>query len=429
MDVRRDLVEGLLQAVFVVEKARSGVLRGWGGDFANEAEGATKRTDRLERLLRDMSISVPVPGIQDGHTAWLRALCGQTPTSVALGAALLQRFGAWPDVYAEPYLGNDFDEFRTLGEAELRLPTTDERLTQESAFLPAPETPDGRRYAILTDVHIGADGADELARLAVADINASGVEFVVLPGDITDDGEPEQFALAKQILDGLEVPYHAVLGNHDAVQRSTRAENGALLFADAFGRPSRDTLVRCGDVQIAIVDSSDPTACPFPDWDLSSGGFRDDAAGVWSGALEPGQASALASQLDPSMPVLLILHHELQPFPGFPPVSFGLRQTDSDELLSALSGHRLAGIVAGHTHRSAALHVGPSEDVPQLELPALKDWPYCWTLVTITDDAIHVTPRQIADRDAVWERSRNLYPIYRNHALGPLTSLDHRFEL
>lgn len=428
-EARWDLVEGLLQSMLVLESSRARLLAAWAGEFSGDADNAAKRADRLLRLVREMQIDLPAPAIVDGFADSLRTVCGAAPADVHLGAAFLARLGAWPDTYAGPYLADDAEEFAALGRAELRFPAPARTLTEDEAVLASGEPLDRPRFAILTDIHVGNARAEPLARRAVADINQAGVDFVVVPGDITDDGEPEQFALAKQILDELDAPVHVVLGNHDTVRRSTRAECGAELFADAFGYPPRDVVLRCGELQVALVDTSDPTACPFPDWDLAGGGFRDDSAGVWSGALREGQPAALADSLDPARPTLLVQHHELQPFTGFLPISFGLRGPDSDALLGALSEHRIVGVVAGHTHRSAATHVGPREDVPQLEVPAIKDWPFCWALVSVSEDAVVVSTRQIDDRGLVWHHAEELPPIIVNFMLGPQASLEHRFDL
>src|SRR5207244_1792502 len=118
------------------------------------------------------------------------------------------------------------------------------------------------------------------------------------PGDITDDGEPEQFTSIKQILDGLMCPVYVVLGNHDAVQRSTREPFGDKFFSEAFGFAPVDQVIEFAGMQIALVDSTDPTPSPFPDWDIATGQIGGVAAGVDSGALRPGQADALAERLD-----------------------------------------------------------------------------------------------------------------------------------
>lgn len=90
----------------------------------------------------------------------------------------------------------------------------------------------GLRFAWLTDTHVGADrGADDL-RASVADINAiPGLSFVLVTGDVTEMGSYENLRLAKDILDGLRIPYHIIPGNHD----TKWSESGGSDFARLWG--------------------------------------------------------------------------------------------------------------------------------------------------------------------------------------------------
>jgi predicted phosphodiesterase len=423
---RADLVRGLLQSCYVIEHARCGVQSKWGGDFDRDAASTLQRAKRLGELLDELKIRRPDEVIE-GHTAWFESLCGSRPDEVPLGAAVIHQFGKWADVFAGPHLGDDLADFHALGQQHTRVETELRAMTEDEAFLPANDLPDGKRFAILTDMHVGSKYRDVLARSAVAEINEIGPDFVVVPGDFTEDGEPEQFALAKEILDGLSCPYYVVLGNHDAVQRSSREPRGEEFYQKTFGSDAQDHIVECGDLQVALVDSTDPTASPFPDWDIASGRIGEGvAAGVDSGALKEGQAEELAGRLDRTKPVLLIQHHELHPFPGFPPVKFALREEDAKAELDALKDHNLIGVVAGHTHRSAVLKVGDGP-VTQLEIPALKDWPFAYSVVGINDGGVQVVARQIADRDAVWRMSKGVPPLIRRFALSPLSDLSYTF--
>ena len=425
-DVRADLLRGTLQSCYVIEHARARTQLSWGGGFERDAELTTRRAERLGRLLAERGIRAP-DDVVEPHAAWFASLCGSHPEEVPLGAAFLHNMGKWANAYAGPFLGADADEFVELGKPHTRVEAELRAMNEEEAFLEPPELPPGRRFAILTDVHVGS-GRDDLARAAVADINAVEPEFVVVPGDITEDGEPEQFRAARDILDGLACPYFVVLGNHDAVQRSTREPLGARFYEETFGAEPRDHIVECGGLQVALVDTTDPTPSPFPDWDIGRGRIGEGvAAGVDSGALRPGQAEALAARLDPSKPVLVVQHHELHPFPGFPPVRFALREEDAQDELDALSGHRLVGIVAGHTHRSAVLGVG-GNGLPQLEVPSLKDWPFGYAVAGVTDEGVRIAFRQVSDKDAVWSRTQLLPPLMRRFALGPLSDLSYAFS-
>jgi hypothetical protein len=424
IEAREDLLRGLLQSCYVIERARASVQRRWGGEFDRDAEVTTKRAERLGRLLDERGFRRPEE-VCEPHADWFQGLCGAHPEDVPLGAAVLHQFGKWSDIFAAPYLGDDVADFTELGKVFTRVELDFHPMTEDEALLEPEPVPPGRRFAILTDIHVGSRSRDKLAKIAVADINALDVEFVVIPGDITEDGEPEQFHEVKAILDGLNCPYHVVPGNHDAIQRSTREPRCEEFWRAAFGTDPVDHVIEIGDLQIALVDSTDPTASPFPDWDVSKGEFGGEAAGVDSGALRPGQPQEIADRLDKTKPVLLVQHHELHPFPGFPPVKFALREEDAQAELDALKDHNLVGVVAGHTHRSARLPVGDGS-VTQLEIPSLKDWPFAFSVAGVGDDGVQIAVRQISDRNAAWDMSRSLIPLMRRFAIGPLSDLSAR---
>ena len=90
------------------------------------------------------------------------------------------------------------------------------------------------RFAFLSDTHIGSPNgsAEEDLRRTVRDINAmDDIAFVVLTGDITELGTNGELALAKQILDSLDVPYYIIPGNHD----TGWSESGGQGFVTTFG--------------------------------------------------------------------------------------------------------------------------------------------------------------------------------------------------
>lgn len=420
------MLEALLKSCWLVECARANVYGKWGAEFDDHYERTDKRSKLVGDALKAASVEPPET-LVPGHTAWLSSMVGDSPSSVPLGPGLLQRLAEWTNVYAVGYLRSDPQEFIALGEAELLFPVPPRIVEEHEAFLPPLAMPGGTLVVVLTDLHVGARGADDLLRAAVSEVNELSPSLVVIPGDVTDDGEPEQFRLAKEMLDGLRAPWHAVLGNHDAVRRSTRSGDGAKHFEDAFGVAVEDRVFDVDGVQVALLDSSDPTPWPWPDFDLNRGTFREDAGGVAGGAMSDEQIDAVAARLDANRPTLLILHHELQPFVGFPPVQFGLREADSVSLMSALTAHRMLGVIAGHTHRSALSAVGPSGSVEQLEVPALKDWPFCYTVLGISDGKVEAVVRQLADRDAVATRAQRLAPIQVNYSLPDDGTLRHTF--
>jgi len=90
------------------------------------------------------------------------------------------------------------------------------------------------RFALFTDLHVSQANpqpAEDLQN-AVNDVNAlTGIDFVIVSGDITEAGDGESLLEAKKILDQLHMPYHITVGNHELKW----SESGATDFSRIFG--------------------------------------------------------------------------------------------------------------------------------------------------------------------------------------------------
>lgn len=164
---------------------------------------------------------------------------------------------------------------------------------------------------------------------------------VLLTGDVTDAGKPEQYAQAAQAL-ATPLPLHILPGNHD---------DRAALRADLLGEPASDArldrAVRVGELTVALLDSSVP--------------------GQPGGHLPPETYDWLAATLAAAPgPVLLALHHP--PAPLHSPIVDGIALDDPEPLARLVAGSdTVVGVVTGHAHSPVAtvfagkpLVVGPS---------------------------------------------------------------------
>ncbi|WP_350456198.1 metallophosphoesterase, partial [Macellibacteroides fermentans] len=89
------------------------------------------------------------------------------------------------------------------------------------------------RFALFTDLHIthSTPAVEDLQR-AVDQVNAtSGIDFVLVSGDITEEGDLASLQKAKSILDKLKVPYYITSGNHE----TKWSESGCTDFNKVFG--------------------------------------------------------------------------------------------------------------------------------------------------------------------------------------------------
>ncbi|MFJ6018830.1 phosphodiester glycosidase family protein [Nocardiopsis alba] len=96
------------------------------------------------------------------------------------------------------------------------------------------------RFAVLSDAQFVARDPDSeivaYTRRALREIRDSDAEFLIINGDLVDEAAPEDFALARTILDEElegELPYYYVPGNHEV------SEGTLDNFREAFGEPHR----------------------------------------------------------------------------------------------------------------------------------------------------------------------------------------------
>ncbi len=157
-------------------------------------------------------------------------------------------------------------------------------------------------------------------------------DLVLLTGDLVDEGHPDEYAMALELLGQLTLPYLAIPGNHD------HRGNFLAAFADHAHLPVDGPLHFCIDehpVRIVALDS-----CP-PGRDHG----HIDAAGLsWL------QATLAA---DPHKPTLVLLHH--------PPFVSGIAYLDAYRCLDAESlaaivrkFTNIEAVLCGHVHRPMA---------------------------------------------------------------------------
>ncbi|MEI4485925.1 phosphodiesterase [Frigidibacter sp. MR17.14] len=189
----------------------------------------------------------------------------------------------------------------------------------------------------LTDTHLMppgemANGIDpeRMLRAAIADILArqADADLLVITGDLCNHGDPEAYALLRDILAPLPMPVLLMLGNHDHRPN----------FVAAFPDHPRDP---AGHVQ-SVIDT-DHGRLLFLD---------THEAGVIGGIYGADRLAWLNTALEGAgdLPVTVFVHH--------PPVADGIRHFrdislhDGGALLARLAAHPpgIRHIVFGHIH-------------------------------------------------------------------------------
>ena len=90
------------------------------------------------------------------------------------------------------------------------------------------------RFAQLTDIHLSPNNpnpTEDLLR-SIAQINATdSIDFVLVTGDIAEEGDRATMEKVKSCLDLLKVKYYVVLGNHE----TKWSDSGCTAFGEIFG--------------------------------------------------------------------------------------------------------------------------------------------------------------------------------------------------
>ena len=87
-------------------------------------------------------------------------------------------------------------------------------------------------FSVLADIHVTPGNANEAKlREAVAEINGNDSQFVILAGDLSNEGSDEQLYNVKSILDGLTKPIYVIPGNHE----NNWSQSASKTFPDIWG--------------------------------------------------------------------------------------------------------------------------------------------------------------------------------------------------
>jgi len=205
----------------------------------------------------------------------------------------------------------------------------------------------------LTDIHIGFDKGNpeehNMIRLRAAlDKLVNGPnrpDLLLLTGDLTEDGNPADYARLAEAVSICPFPVWPMVGNHDLREPVRAAFPHCPPSDDGFLHYVLDH----GALRVVVLDTLEVGR--------HGGGFCEVRA-RWL-------AKTLAAA--PDKPTLVALHH--------PPFTAGIPWMDTDarepwvaRLAATLNGHgQVKGLIAGHLHRTILSHW---EDLPVLVCPS-----------------------------------------------------------
>jgi Icc protein len=269
------------------------------------------------------------------------------------------------------------------------------------------------RFATVNDIHFGEleagriEGSDlgpvmrsdgdqypELMnRAAVAEMAAADLAAVVVKGDLTDDGQPDEFATFEACYrPAFDGRLFVVRGNHDAYRGQTEYAG--------------DQWIELPGVAIALLDTTIPYAA---------------TGHLTSEQLDWLDAGAAAS----TVPVIAMGHHQQWTEGNRNSDYFGIDPDASDGLTGVIARRpAIIAYTAGHTHRHRARAV--ADGVPSIEVGCVKDFPGTWAEYRVYDGGIRQIVHRVSSPEALaWsETCRVLYADYgvdySRYAMGHL---------
>jgi hypothetical protein len=422
----QEILTDLFRSAWIIEAARADLYSGWSQTnphYESWRENSLERQNIIEKSLQAKD-GTPDPELVEAHSRWMMSLAGNDPDEVPLGALFLSRLGAWVRGHVSDFLVEGADRLAALCDEDDATLTFPERLPEPPPFEPvhSPQIePPGDvlfRFGILSDLHIGSRRGDEHAEAAISDLNESGAELVIQLGDITDHGNKDEYDLATEALGRLQMPVVTMMGNHDVFSIAEERLSGREYYESSFGRAPDGVLLEHQGFRFAVLDSVEHSSSPIPAFDFVSGSFIEGHGGaIVRGSLTPAQHDLLAEIAAPdSAPTFLFLHHPPQPFTGFPPVLFGLRDSDSGRLHATIDSGNVWGVFAGHTHRNARTR--NFDGVPAQEVAMPRDYPFGYALVDVTTDGYAFRFEQLSDLDLLEGAYRGAGVIHRRYGRG-----------
>lgn len=228
------------------------------------------------------------------------------------------------------------------------------------------------RFAFLTDIHISGNpsSVEDLER-SIAQVNQTkGIEFVIIGGDITEEGDRKSLQIAKERLDRLNVPFYAVPGNHE----TKWSESGVTAFADIFG--SERFRFEHGDYLFL---------------GFNSGPLMRMA----DGHVAPQDIAWLKNELaqeSTDRPVIIITHYPL-------------KDGDVDnwyEVTDALRSHNIRVILGGHYHSNRTYTYDGIPGILNRSTLRAKEPKGGYNLYEVTNDSIRVYEHRIGEKPVQW---------------------------
>lgn len=179
------------------------------------------------------------------------------------------------------------------------------------------------RFIAINDLHVIDEKCQPWFDRVVKSIKnqTPAVDFVLMVGDLTDDGTAKQLDRAKSILTSIGVPYHAVPGNHDYQKPADRK-----VYDEIFPKQLNYHFNHNG-WQFIALDTTEGTKYENVSASKTTLNWLDDTL----------------PKLDHSKPTVLFTHFPLGE-------GVKMRLTNADAILDRLKPFALQAAFNGHYH-------------------------------------------------------------------------------
>jgi predicted phosphodiesterase len=229
---------------------------------------------------------------------------------------------------------------------------------------------------------------------AIAEISAIDPAAVIVKGDLTADGQDDEYAAFLRFYGGAFADrLHAVRGNHDGYRGQTY-EAG-------------DREVVLPGVRVLVLD----TVIPF---ETTGRITKDQLAWVDTMSAESDRAIMVMGH-----------HHPWSPDSAKRSLTyFGLNPDDSEGLVDVIARRpSILGYFAGHTHRNRVRHFSATGAIPYVEVACVKDFPGTWAEYRVFEGGVIQVHRRISTPEALeWtNKTRAMFAgFYEQYAFGTL---------
>lgn len=234
------------------------------------------------------------------------------------------------------------------------------------------------KFVVITDLHLGLDEPENTYKMfhyndqilgdMINEINSMGdVDFVLVPGDLTKDSEPYNHQRVLEQLNGLNMSYYLIPGNHDVFKEGMDAENWPIeKVVENYPMPwyegkSWYSLNPVEGIHLVALDSA------------SHENHSDD----WGGAVYQEELEWLELDLteNKDKTTIVVVHHALNQHEGIDnPLYYCDNANDVKEIMKSC-GVKLA--ISGHIHIT---DIAEEDGIYDVSCPATCSYPCAYSV-------------------------------------------------